>query len=84
MTGRWFAKKLAEILARAGLTPHLYSGHSFRSGGATWAHKCGLSGPMIKLLGDWKSDVYLGYLRLSDEEKVIAARALAGMMPKVH
>ena len=65
-----------DVLARAGYAPHLYSGHSFRSGGATWAHECGLSGEMIRLLGDWKSEAYFSYLRLSDELKIEAARAL--------
>ena len=80
MTGNWFAKKLAEVLTRAGFPPKDYSGHSFRAGGATWAMECGLSREMIKLLGDWKSDAYLDYLRLSDDVKVVAACTLANTL----
>ena len=52
MTGQWFSKKLMKVLARARYAPHFYSGYSFRSGGTTWAYECGLSGEMIRLLGD--------------------------------
>jgi hypothetical protein len=78
MTGRWFVKKLKNVLVRAGYDADNYSGHSFRAGGATWAFECGLNSDMIKLLGDWRSDTYLGYLRLTDVSKLEAARLLAG------
>ena len=39
-----------------------YAGHSFRRGGASFAHQAGLPVDMIKLLGDWKSDAVLLYL----------------------
>lgn len=78
MTGRWFAKKLTVILIRAGINAIEYSGHSFRAGGATWAFQCGLPGEMIKLMGDWKSEAYAGYLRLALQHRVAAAKVLAG------
>lgn len=39
-----------------------FSSHSFRRGGATHALTCGIPAAVIKVFGDWKSNVYLNYL----------------------
>lgn len=74
-----FTKKLKEFLGKAGFNPDLYSGHSFRRGGATWAHKAGCSSTMIKFTGDWASDCFLQYTwsdideRLSTQLRMVSA-----------
>lgn len=65
-----FTKKLKECLKLAGLNPDLYSGHSFRRGGATWAHKSGCSSTMIKFTGDWSSNCFLQYTWSDIEERM--------------
>lgn len=79
LTGNWFVKKLKEVLLRCGIDATLYSGHSFRSGGATWAYSRGVPAEFIKLQGDWTSDAYLRYLRLPLEDRVAAAALIAKM-----
>ena len=44
------------------LDTKLYSPHSFRRGGATFAFQAGAHPLVIKCLGDWSSDAYLIYL----------------------
>ena len=57
-----FLSQLKECLHGAGLQPNLYSGHSFRRGGATFALECGLPADLIKSQGDWRSNAYQAYL----------------------
>jgi hypothetical protein len=67
LTFNVFDKLLAEVLTSTGHNPTLYSGHSFRKGGATWAFSHGFPTEAIKLLGDWRSDSFLLYIHLSFE-----------------
>lgn len=59
-----FVALARNLLAKAGYKAKSYSGHSYRSGGATdlWdSHRCR---PLtIKLHGRWKSDAYCLYIR---------------------
>ena len=64
-----FNVKLKGLLKALAFDPSRYSGHSFRRGGASWALMQGLPGEIIKLLGDWKSPVYLSYLSVPLTEK---------------
>ena len=57
-----FLSMLRAFLYQLGIDASQYAGHSFRRGGATFAHQAGLPVDMIKLLGDWKSDAVLLYL----------------------
>ena len=68
-----FTRKLRKCLSKAGFEAKKYSSHSFRSGGATWAHRSGVPGEIIQLLGGWKSDVYKQYLDLPRESRRAAA-----------
>ena len=47
---------------KIGVDPSQFSGHSFRRGGATFAHRMGVSPLLIKLMGDWSSDAYMSYI----------------------
>ena len=64
LTKNAFVALARRLLAKAGYPARMYSGHSYRSGGATdlWnSHRCR---PLtIKLHGRWKSDAYRLYIR---------------------
>ena len=57
-----FLQRMNRLLALLNLDPKLFSGHSFRRGGATWAFKAGLPGELVQMLGDWASDSYKRYI----------------------
>ena len=59
----YFIDALKMSLIELGLNPHLYGGHSFRSGSATSASIKGFNEWELKLLGRWESNVYTIYLR---------------------
>ena len=62
LTGSVFNKQLKHLVEKCGLEPSQFSSHSFRRGSATWALQCGVPGEVVKLMGDWRSSVYLSYL----------------------
>ena len=45
-----------------------FNGHSLRIGAATDAARRGVPGHVIKILGRWRSDTFLRYIRLSGED----------------
>ena len=57
-----FVNNLRRLLRLAGIDSRGYTGHSFRRGGASCAFDAGVSGELIKMHGDWRSDAYLKYL----------------------
>ena len=59
----WFLRHLRLILARTGLDPSNYSGHSLRLGAATSAARSGLPDRVIQQLGRWSSHAYTAYIR---------------------
>ncbi|XP_078603976.1 uncharacterized protein LOC144877804, partial [Branchiostoma floridae x Branchiostoma japonicum] len=59
-----FDRAFKTILTRAGLNPSMYSLHSGRRGGATFAFRSGVPVELIRLQGDWRSSAYLLYLRV--------------------
>lgn len=63
LTRQRFVARVREALTSAGVDCSAYSGHSFRSGAATTAAKCGVSDAMIKMLGRWKSSAYQLYIK---------------------
>ena len=67
-----FTSRLKDLLKKAGLNPALYSGHSFRRGGATYLHECGGDSLMIQASGDWSSQCFTRYLYLSESERLKA------------
>ena len=58
MSGAVFDKKLKAVTQGEGNL----SGHSFCQGGACWALSQNIPGEIIKIMGDWKSTVYMSYL----------------------
>ena len=65
-----FTSRLKVLLKKAGLDPALYSGHSFRRGGATFLHACGGTALMIQASGDWSSQCFTRYLYLTEAERL--------------
>jgi hypothetical protein len=53
-----FVARLKCVLQSAGVNPQLYSAHSLRRGGASFAFQAGLSPLEIKRRGDWASMAY--------------------------
>ena len=65
-----FTSRLKVLLKKAGYDPALYSGHSFRRGGASFLHQCGGSALMIQSSGDWSSQCFTRYLYLTESERL--------------
>lgn len=57
-----FVDKVRTLVARCGLNPNDYSGHSFRRGGCTWAWQQGVSPEYIMAQGDWRSSSWMAYV----------------------
>ena len=72
-----FTVRLKELLKSAGLEPSLYSGHSFRRGGASFLFSIGGSQLMVQVLGDWSSMVYTRYLYMSADDRMAAQNLMA-------
>ena len=64
-----FTSKLKSLLSMAGYSPHLYSGHSMRRGGATLLFQLGCDPLIIQAVGDWRSDQFLKYCGLSLDQR---------------
>ena len=52
-------------LAKIGVDPERYTGHSYRVGGATSGAEAGLSDWEIKIMGRWSSECYQRYIKAS-------------------
>lgn len=72
-----FVKQLKETLSKCDLNIKLYSGHSFRRGGCTYAFSLGLSPVLIKLRGDWKSNAYERYVTVTSDQQNEVAKVLS-------
>ena len=72
ITHKPFTEKLKCLLTKAGLDPSLYSGHSFRRGGASYLYSVGGSTLMVQVLGEWSSQIFTRYLYLSLEDRLDA------------
>lgn len=70
ITYNFFVKKMRLLFKRAGLSPELFSSHSFRRGGATCAFEKGVPDYLIKTQGDWASDAYQSYLDVSVSQRL--------------
>ena len=72
ITHKTFTTKLKQWLTKSGLDPALFSGHSFRRGGASWLYSIGGSTLMVQVMGDWRSQVFTRYLYLTMEDRQAA------------
>ena len=72
-----YVKYLRKKLKEVGLSAEIFSGHSLRRGGATWAFASGVRSELIKSHGDWRSDSYLSYLQFSFDDKLQVSRLMS-------
>ena len=72
VTHQPFTEKLKALLAKSGLDPGLFSGHSFRRGGASYLYSVGGSTLMVQVMGCWSSQIFTRYLYLSLEDRLAA------------
>ena len=84
VTYKGFTNRLKDLLTRAGLSPKLYSGHSFRRGGASYLHQVGGSVLQIQAAGDWSSQCFTRYLYLSTEERLQAQHLVSAALSAGH
>ena len=80
ITYKQFTDRLKDLLSLAGLSPSLYSGHSFRRGAATFLHEVGGSVLQIQAAGDWSSQCFTRYLYLSTEERLRAQHLVSAAL----
>ena len=71
-----FQKMIRSLINKIGGNPSMYSTHSFRRGGATFAFQSQVPGELIKHVGDWHSDAYLRYLSFTLEDKLSVSHAM--------
>lgn len=72
---------LRRCIQQLGMQPALFSSHSFRRGGATWAFYSQVPGELIKVHGDWASDAYLKYLDFSLSQRLQVAQGMINNLP---
>ncbi len=65
-----FVGDFRSLLGKAGFDPQIFSGHSFRRGGATTAFKANIPSEFIQQQGDWRSDCYKRYIDISFDQKL--------------
>ena len=65
-----FMLALRALIAATGRDPTLFSSHSFRREGATFAFHSNVPGELIQVQGDWLSNAYLKYLDLTAEKRL--------------
>ena len=75
-----FNRFFKSCIATVGLEPGSFSCRSFRQGGATFAFNCGTPTEFIKAQGDWRSDAYLVYLKLSTKKKLDILQAISARL----
>ena len=79
-----FTSRLKILLARSGYNPDLFSGHSFRRGGASFLQSCGGTALMIQSSGDWSSQCFTRYLYLTENERLQSQSLIARGINALH
>ena len=77
VTRKSFNSMLKLLLSKIGLNPDLWSGHSFRRGGASLLYRLGIDPLTIQACGDWSSDTFLRYLEVNFDRLWSAQVAMA-------
>ena len=79
-----FTSTLKTLLKKSGFNADLYSGHSFRRGGATFLHSCGGTALMKQASGDWSSQCFTRYLYLTEAERLQSQQLMANGISVSH
>lgn len=74
---------LRKLISLSGRDANLYSSHSFRRGGASWAFRAKVPGELIQLHGDWASDAYKQYLHFPMESKMFVAARMRNLINRM-
>ena len=77
VTHKSFTNYLKCLLMKIGLDPSLWTGHSFRRGGASLLYRLGIDPLTIQACGDWSSDTFLRYLEVNIDRLWSAQIAMA-------
>ena len=83
ITYRKLQSFLKEMIRLTGKDPDLYSSHSFRRGGATWAFRSHVPGELIQLHGDWASDAYKKYLHFPLASRMLVVSKMGSLIKKL-
>ena len=70
-------EKIKGLISKTGRDSSLYSTHSLRRGGGSWAFKAGVPTNLIQHHGDWLSDCYKNYLTFDFQEKLSVSERMA-------
>ena len=70
-------ERIKTLIALTGRDSNLYSTHSLRRGGCSWAFKAGVPTNLIQHHGDWLSDCYKNYLTFDFHEKLSVSERMA-------
>ena len=82
LTKKTFINTFRAVLKSGGVAnATLFTGHSFRRGGASWAFQAGIPGELIQICGDWASDAYKRYLEFTMHDKLDLAAQLVRHLP---
>ena len=79
---QWMTLLKASI-SKIGLDSALYSTHSFRRGGATFAFESGVPVQAIKVMGDWASEAVNQYIQVPAQVKWAAASRITEAIQNV-
>ena len=72
-----FQKRLRELICLTGRDGNLFSSHSFRRGGCSWAFRSNVESELIQHHGDWLSSIYTEYLTYDFDKKLSVSRKMA-------
>ena len=76
-TYKQFQSMLRHVLRLAEVPePQAFKSHSLRRGGTTFLFLCGIPGPVIQVLGSWRSDAYLKYIEFPLETRTAASELM--------
>ena len=77
LTHEHFVKKLRLLIVATGRDPTVFSAHSFRRGGTTFAFSLNMAFLTVKARGDWKSNCVEQYISINDKLSMEAAILLS-------
>ena len=77
LTHEHFVKKLKLLIVATGRDPTVFSAHSFRRGGTTFAFSLNMAFLTVKARGDWKSNCVEQYISINDKLSMDAAILLS-------
>ena len=76
LTHHSFVAYLRTFLCTIGINPSHYSGHSFRRGGCSFGHSCGIPPDLLQIHGDWRSDAFRQYISIPLQRRRLVANTM--------